>query len=274
MVRKRHVSAMVIAKRLCYNLSVMKTMFCVSSTAYAGYIAKRALAAALALALLFFFIPVSSAEGEGFSLGECSDDVLRAETRLSDLGYISSVVNGRWDQADVDALARFALVNGVDVSDALPALYEPGALFPTETVSSVFQSGSAGFVVARGSLMPWSEVSALITAGESYTVTSCYSGIQLRLECVSIDGYAKMRPALEWDNATLRGFFSSESTSEKQPVIVAIDGILVAASIQKAPTTTDGTLPVYSVYFHDSVSGINGIPDAEHESVVLIAAGN
>lgn len=265
---------MAIARRVCYNLTVMKAIFRVPFIAYVRRFAKRALAAALALVTPFLFMPASFAEGEGFSLGECSDDVLRAETRLSDLGYITTVVNGLWEQTDADALNQFALVNGVDVSDALSALYAPGVLFPTETVSSVFQSGSAGFVIARGSLMPWDEVVARLVVGESYTVTSCYSGIQLHLNCVSVDGYAKMQPALDWDNATLRGFFFSDSTSEKQPVIVSIDGILVAASIQKAPTTTDGTLPVYSVYFHSSVSGINEIPDAEHESVVQIAAGN
>lgn len=265
---------MAFARRLCYNLTVMKTMFPIQPTAYARYFAKRALAAALALMLPFFFLPAALAEGGTFALGESSDDVLRAETRLSDLGYITGVVNGLWEQTDADALSRFALVNGVGDADALSALFSSGALFPTETVSSVFQTGSAGFVIVRGSLMPWDEVAPQLVVGDSYTVTSCYSGIQLRLNCVSLGGYAKMQPALEWDNATLGGFFFGGSTSEKQPVTVSIDGILIAASIQKAPATSDGTMPVYSVYFHSSVSGINGIPDAEHESVVQIAAGN
>ncbi len=265
---------MAIACQVCYNLTVMKAIFRIPFIPYVRRFAKRALVAALALITPFLFMPASFAEGEGFSLGECSDDVLRAETRLSDLGYITTVVNGLWEQTDADALSRFALVNGVEASDALSTLFAPGALFPVKTVSSVFQSGSAGFVIARGSLMPWDEVVTRLVVGESYTVTSCYSGIQLHMDCVSVAGYAKLQPALDWDNATLRGFFSSDSTSEKQPVIVSIDGILVAASIQKAPVTTDGTLPVYSVYFHSSVSGINEIPDAEHESVVQIAAGN
>ncbi len=264
---------MAILRGLCYNFCVMKTIVRIS--AYAGRFVRRALAASLALALPFLFVPASLAEGVGFSLGECSDDVLRAETRLSDLGYVTGAIDGLWEQADADALSRFALVNGVDDSDALAALYAPGALFPAETVSSVFQSGSAGFVLTRGSLMPWSEVASRLVAGESYTVTSCYSGIQLHMNCVSVGGYAKMQPALDWDDATLRGFFSSGSSSEKQPVTVSIDGILVAASIQSVPVQDgDDALPVYSVYFHESVSGVNGIPDADHESVVLTAAGN
>lgn len=265
---------MAIARGVCYNLTVMKTIFRIPFAAYTGRFARRALAASLSLALSFLFFPASLAEGEGFSPGDCSDDVLRAETRLSDLGYVTGVVNGVWEQSDADALSRFALVNGVDATEALTALFSPDALFPADTASSVFQSGSAGFVLTRGSLMPWSEVASRLVVGEGYTLTSCYSGIQLHVNCVSVDGYAKMQPALDWDNATLRGFFTGASSSEKQPVTVSVDGILVAASIQSAPASGDGALPVYNVYFHSSVSGVNGIPDAEHESVVQLAAGN
>jgi len=272
--RNRHVSAMAIARRVCYNLTVMKAIARIPFKKINKRNAKRALVAALALITPFLFMPASLAEDAAFAPGDCSDDVLRAETRLSDLGYFTGVVNGLWEQSDADALSQFALVNGVDVSSALSVLYSVDALFPTETVSSVFQSGSAGFVLTRGSLMPWSEVVTRLVAGESYTVTSCYSGIQLHMDCVSVDGYAKMQPSLEWDYATLLGFFSSGSSSEKQPVTVSIDGILVAASIQAAPPSDDGALPVYNVFFHESVSGVNGIPDAEHESVVLIASGS
>ena len=91
--------------------------------------------------------------------------------------------------------------------------------------------------------------------------------------CVSVGSHAKFSPELEWDNATLRGFFSSDSSSEKQPVVLTIDGVLIAASIQQAAPSADETaLPEYSVFFHDSLSEINGIPDAEHEAIVEIAA--
>jgi len=231
------------------------------------------LAAVLAVLLMLPFSPSASADGEGFSLGECSDAVLRVETRLSDLGYLTNVVNGLWEQADADALDRFTLANDVNVENAVDALFSQSALSSVQADPSVFQSGGAGFVLAYGSLMPWSEVKTRLVVGETYTLTGCYSGIQLHMTCLSTGNYARMQPALDWDNATLRGFFSSASSSEKQPVVVAIDGILVAASIQCAPAADGTETPVYSVYFHNSVSEISGIPDAEHEAVVLVASG-
>ena len=56
-------------------------------------------------------------------------------------------------------------------------------------------------------------------------------------------------------------------------MVITLDGVAIAASIQQAaPSLVEGALPVYSIYFHNSMTEINGIPDAEHEAIVLIAA--
>ena len=121
--------------------------------------------------------------------------------------------------------------------------------------------------------MPWSEVKSKLQTGVSYNITNCYSGITLHMVCISVGSHAKFAPELEWDNATLRGFFTSDSSSEKQPVVLTIDGVLIAASIQQAaPVVDETTLPEYSIFFHDSLSEINGISDAEHEAIIQIAS--
>ncbi len=238
--------------------------------------AKRILAAAALpvclVCLLLLPRGSSSADSASFSVGDCSDDVLRAETRLSDLGYSARVVDGCWDEEDAAALAAFAAANGVGGNDAAAALFASDAVPASADAQQVsfFQSGT---VLTVGSLMPWSEVKQRLIAGQTYTVTGCYSGIQLHMTFVSAGGHAVFRPALEWDDATLRGFFYSADCSEKQPVVFSIDGILVAASIQAAPASESDVLPGYSVYFTGSVSDINGIADAEHDSVVSIAGG-
>lgn len=240
---------------------------------------RRLAAVPAALALLFAWMPAARAEDTLYPLGACSDEVLRAETRLCDLGYDTCVVNGRWDQADADALAAFAAANSVSTASGAntvaleKALFSAGAVPAAQSAHSVFATGAGGFVLTYGSLMPWSEAKTKLQIDTSYNIASCYSGITLHMVCVSLGAHAKFRPELDWDNATLRGFFSSASSSEKQPIVVTIDGVLVAASIQQAAPGADGdALPVYSVFFHDSLTGINGIPDAEHESVISIAA--
>ena len=234
---------------------------------------RRTLTLALAFALLFSVTSRAHAQSFRFQIGDCSDDVFRVETRLSDLGYLSSVVNGRWEQADADALASFAEANGVSVYSVSGILFSNDAL-PSSKTSSVFASGSAqGFLVTYGTLMPWDEAKKKLVVGQTYDVTSCYSGIALHMVCVSVGTHAKMRPELDWDNATLRGFFGAQSSSEKQPVVIAVDGILIAASIQQAaPSMENQPLPEYAVFFSGSLTGVNGIPDAEHEAIVKIAA--
>ncbi len=256
---------MAFTARLCYNLFDMRHRFLKPICA--------SVRIALALALLLLFVPVSSADGGTFALGECSDDVQRTETRLADLGYYTGVVNGRWDQADEDALIAFCAANGIAPSAAAELLFSTAAIAAPQSTSSVFASGAQGFLLAQGTFEPWEEVAAKLVPGQSYSMTNCYTGITLHMVCVSLGSHAWMRPELDWDNATLRGFFGTVSSSEKHPVVLTIDGILVAASIQQAAPSTEGEeLPEYGVYFHNSLSGINGIPDAEHEAIVRIAA--
>lgn len=217
--------------------------------------------------------PAADATSASPAPGECSDDVLRLETRLSDLGFLTGVVDGVWAEDDAQALTQFAAALGADAESAVSSLFSKEVLPLTTQASTVFAQAGSGFLVVRGSLMPWDEAETRLIVGQSYNVTSCYSGITLHMVCVSVGTYARMQPALDWDNATLRGFFPIDSSSEKQPVAITMDGILVAASIQCAPAQLGAELPVYNVYFHNSVSQINGIPDAEHEAVVLTASG-
>ena len=234
---------------------------------------RRAFALALVCVSLLSVSNRALAAGLHFSLGECSDDVFRVEMRLSDLGYLKTVVNGRWEQTDLDALSAFATANKVTVYGAGNVLFGNDAIPASAVTSSVFATGPQGFLVTFGTLMPWSEVKPKLVPGQSYDVTSCYSGIALHMVCVSVGEHAKMRPELDWDNATLRGFFYAASSSEKQPVVITIDGILVAASIQQAaPSLVEQALPEYGLYFSGSLSDVNGIPDAEHEAIVRIAA--
>ena len=234
---------------------------------------RRSLTLALAFVLLFSVTTSAHAQSFRFQIGDCSDDVFRVETRLSDLGYLSAVVNGRWEQVDADALSVFMTANNATQATLASLLFSNDAL-AASAASSVFATGQQqGFLVTYGTLMPWSEVQTKLIPGQSYNVTSCYSGITLHMVCVSVGSHAKMRPELDWDNATLRGFFQAASSSDKQPVVITTDGILIAASIQQAaPVFSDASLPEYAMYFSGSLTGVNGIPDAEHEAIVKIAA--
>ena len=109
-------------------------------------------AAALLLALFIALPPLSSARAEtdSFAVGDCSDDVLRAEMRLSDMDYLHGVVDGLWSEEDAAAfesfLTDYALLPGKGTS-----LLLLGGDLPERTVSTassgVFASGGAsGFL--------------------------------------------------------------------------------------------------------------------------------
>jgi peptidoglycan hydrolase-like protein with peptidoglycan-binding domain len=218
-------------------------------------------------ALLFATLPVPArAEEPAFLPGDCSDDVLRAETRLSDLGYLTGIVDGLWGQNDVNALAAFYAASGTQGDGTLDSLFSAS----TAAAQDAFPAAS---LLAPGVLVNWDEVKEHLIIGQAYALTDCRTGIIVRVVCIKTGGYARFTPELDWDDATLRGFFSSTASSEKLPVAVLIDGVSVAASLQYASVPADGTLASYCIYFSGSVSGVNGIPDVDHEAVVHAAAG-
>lgn len=202
------------------------------------------------------------------AVGDCSDTALRAEIRLCDLGYSVRVVNGLWEQEDADALSRFALAAELTRDRILAGLFSSGAPAAAKAPLSLPQ-GEA--LAAIGSPMPWEEVKTQLVEGQAYDITSCYSGITLHLVYVSAANHARMRPVLEWDDATLRGFFVDGGSAAKQPVVVVIDGIRVAASVQLAPSADGGA--TFAVFFTGSRSDIGALPDAEHDRVVAVAGG-
>jgi len=224
-------------------------------------------ASAVCCALFLLALPAfSRADEQAFSLGDCSDDVLRAEIRLSDLGCLSGVVDGCWGQDDAEALAVFYAMSGTQEDGTLDSLFSSGA-------AAAQGDSPAASLLAPGVLVNWDEVSSRLTIGQAYALSDCRTGITVRVVCTEKGGYARFTPELDWDDATLRGFFPSTASSEKLPVAVLIDGVSVAASLQYAPDPGNGTLAAYSVYFSGSVSGFGGIADADHEAVVTAAAG-
>ena len=202
------------------------------------------------------------------------DAVLRAQLRLGDLGYLSSPLSGRADAAYRAALDAYQKNAGS------AALGVPAALFDNAAPAAIPADEAA--VLTRpaqtmlfGAPMAWEEVRQKLVMGESYTVTDCYSGIVLRLVYDGGDGHAHMRPALAWDAATLQGLAGDINNFEKQPVVIGVDGVRVAASIDVHAHTEDGELAnaYFCTYFFGSVSSLGGIEDADHNAALNIAAG-
>lgn len=200
---------------------------------------------------------------ESFSLGEMGDAVLRAQLRLYDLGYTDAGATGVWRRSDAKALAAFYEAAGPRAS-----------LFSADAPRAAFMEVEEEPVtdVKRGGLMPWSEVKTRLKAGDSYTLTDYQTGIVIHLRFVEGEGYAGMLPAQMWDSATMSSLFGTARSIEARPVVIVIDGLLVAASLRLNPLGQAKSPLRAQLYFAGSVSGLSGLADADHNSAMRLAA--
>lgn len=202
------------------------------------------------------------------TVGDCSDRVLRVETRLSDLGYLQFSADGVWSEADEAAFSAFCTNCEKTDADARNELFLPRA---PRAVSGATQAAPIP-VALYGSAMPWADALPLLMLGESYQITNAVSGVSIRMTLTALTGHATFAPVLDWDDATLRGMFSLPNSLEKIPVIILVGNMRVAASISANGVIGNDGKYEYSLYLIGSVSDVGSLTDPEHEETARRAA--
>lgn len=205
--------------------------------------------------------PALAAEAaDVFAAGDMGDDVLRVQLRLRDLGYQSAGATGVWRASDAAALD--------DAGGSADALFLPE--MPRKALEAAEEAALP--TVVYGGAMPWSEIRTRLTEGRSYMLTDCYTGVIVRLHYLGGEQYASMQPVLSWDSATMTSLFAGGSPLDARPVVLSVDGMLAAGSLRLSPLVQDGELTRAQLFFKGSGSNFAGLPDADHDAAVLIAA--
>ena len=212
-----------------------------------------------------------------------SGALYRAQLRLSELGYLTTPVTGLDDSAYQAALTLFGRINGVEGqtdsdahTQALELLFSSAARpapYQDTTISTGRSLDEAPF--STGLALDWQEIAPRLEPEVSYTLTSCASGIVFYMRYLEGDGHAEMSPVLAWDDATLFSLLDGEGSPKKMPVVIALGGLRVAASIQLNPSyvAAEGGMHRYCLYFHGSTSDFAMLTDAEHEHLIAYASG-
>ena len=118
-----------------------------------------------------------------------------------------------------------------------------------------------------GELWDWAEVKKALRLGEVYGVTNCATGESCQMLYQDGAGHAHMAPAApNTDGKMLQKWLGESNSYYKIAVTVDVGEKRVAASLQYDNA-------VAHVYFQGSASGVLGMADVEHESLVKRAAG-
>ncbi len=206
--------------------------------------------------------------------------VVRIQLRLRELGYFMFKPTGSFQSLTVNSVIAFQQKqtdeNGAPIiADGSVGPQSRSILFSNRTVrmdilTDIPFGQLSATMAATGELINWETVKSQLEAGQTYTITDCYSGTQFSMTFVDGENHAEMRCAAMEDEAAYKELFGGEYNYSKRPVLITLNGKNVAASLQGMPHGTDSHS---CMYFDGSLSHVGTLSDIEQLNQVHKAAG-
>lgn len=241
--------------------------------------------------------------------GSQCDEVIMLQSRLRDLGYFNYKITNYYGSKTEDAVAAFQKNNSLPV-DGIAGCKTYNVLFnnsavrapivevvkptptpepnsepnkpdntkkPSTTKNTNTNSSHNG--VPLGSLKDWFKwVYPRLSRGEKLQIIDVDTGTKINMIVVGGHNHADVEPATKSDTAKLKQVYGGGWSWERRAVVVKIDGIWVAGSINGMPhgyETVSGNNMNGQVCIHflNSRTHVHNIPDSDHQRMVRKAAG-
>lgn len=215
--------------------------------------------------------------------------VVRIQIRLRELGYLTFKPTGAYRSMTVDAVkafqercGQFGESIGIDGRMGVQSI---GRLFAFTAPQSAIPASvhmpkgpTSSEMQAKGELVSWDTVKTQLVSGRKYHVVDCSTGTEFDLVFCGGENHAEMELASEEQLESFDYICGLEYNFLKRPIVVEINGELVAASLQCYPHGSDtlsnnGMEGHVCVFFENSLSHVGSLPDVEHNSNVYSAAG-
>ena len=239
----------------------------------------------LILAVMIMLLPcIALAASAGtLSLGDSSAEVSQMQTRLRALGYFNYRTTGKFSDMTLKALQYFQQQNGLEATGDLDGstselLYSTHAkLAPQSSRFSTVHGAIVKNPTVYGTVSSWEEIDSVFTVGTQGTLRDLYSDAAFVIQRVGGKNNALITPATAADAEAFIAMCGGESTWEKRPVLLELNGTLYAAaifcSLNHGSDAQDAPLGTTHLYFSGSTSDLFGIADTEMDTSVLKAAG-
>ncbi len=239
--------------------------------------------------------------------GSSCDEVIMLQSRLRDLGYFNYKITNYYGTKTEEAVAAFQKNNGLtadgvagpDTYNVLfnnnakrapivevvkptpkptptpkPATTKKASSNKTDNSSNTNSKG-----VPIGEMKDWFKwVRSRFTRGDKVQVIDVATGIKLNMIMVGGHNHADVEPATKDDTAKLKKAYGGSWSWERRAVVVKINGIWVAGSINGMPhgyetvsgNNMDGQV---CIHFLNSKTHVRDLPDSDHQRMVRKAAG-
>lgn len=223
------------------------------------------------------------------SYNSTGEMVVRIQLRLRELGYFNYKPTGNFQSMTVEATKKFQqkqtddngspiIADGTVGEQTLNILFEHNAMRADIDIWIPIGKSLSGSPSVTGELVDWSEVKSLLTEGKSYIVHDYNTGAVWNMTFTGGDNHAEMECTSADDTALYRKAFGDTFNYSKRPVVIEIEGRLVAASLQGYPhgedkVSNNDMAGHACMFFNGSLSDVGNWPDVEHQTLIYKAAG-
>lgn len=223
--------------------------------------------------------------------GDTGDLVVLIQTRLRDLGYFLFQPTGRFQSMTANAAIAFQKnqmsTDGTQfITDGRIGEQSMEVLFSSKAVRAPIAPAvhipigpnADGTQTRVGTLMPWSEVSQKLNQGRSYTLIDFNTGTSFSMTFTGGENHAEVECTSALDTQTYKTLYGDTFSYFKRPMLLELDGQVIACSLQGQPHGTDSVsgndMSGHAcLFFEGSVSHVGRVVDVEHINHIYKAAG-
>lgn len=231
----------------------------------------------------------SAASDELIKNGSTGERVARIQIRLRELGYFNFKPTGnfqnvsvqaaiRFQQMQVDELGQPIIADGTIGAQSMAILFSSTAKRADITASIPFGPQLTGTASVVGTPVTWDEIKPLLVQNKQYSFTDFNTGSVFSMTLTSVGEHAEMECSTAADTAMFLTCFGGAFNYSKRPMVMQLDGRMVAASMQGEPHGDDAVAGNdmdghVCVYFSGCTSHVGSLPDVEHLTQIRKAAG-
>ncbi len=218
--------------------------------------------------------------------------VAMIQVRLRELGYLFFKPTGNFQgmtraaviefqKNQTDATGAAIIADGTVGAQSIEILFSTAAErapIPAELHIPIGKRAD-GSQKETGKRTGWPEVQAKLTVGQSYTLTDFNTGATFAMTYTGGEMHGEMECTTALDTQAYLAAFGDAFNYFKRPMLISIDGELIACSLQGQPhgedTIARNEMDGHAcLFFYESRSHVAGLPDVEHNTNINTAAGN
>ncbi len=226
------------------------------------------------------------------SYEETGELVAMIQTRLRELDYFHFKPTGSFRSMTRDAVIAFQKnqepENGAHViADGTVGEQSLRLLFSATAVRSPIPQNITIPIGKRhsptqsrtGELLSWQKTKEELIQGNTYLLMDYNTGTTFSLVFVGGTEHAEMESPSQEDTAVLKKVFGDSFSFFKRPMLIEIQGVYIACSLQGHPhgedTISNNDMAGHiCLFFYESRSHVGLLPDEEHAVNIRLAAGS